>query len=87
MCQSLFFNKVAGLRLSPARVLFDSCSQLSYVRPELKRKLNLASIKQRDISVQTFGKIDSRDSLKQVELCVFTGILCSRDLERENQGL
>ena len=30
------------------------------------------SIKQRDISIQTFGKIDSRDTLEQVELCVIS---------------
>ena len=32
-------------QLSPARFFFDSCSQLSYVTHNLKRKLNLASIK------------------------------------------
>ena len=54
------------------RIYFDSCSQLSCVTPNLKRKLNLASIKQRDISIQTLGKIDSRDTLEQVKLCVIS---------------
>ena len=44
-----------------------------YVTANLKRKLKLGSIKQRDIanfSIQTFSKIDSRDTSEQVELCV-----------------
>ena len=46
-------------------------SQL-YVTTNLKRILNLASIKKRDISVQAFGKTDPRDTLDQVELCVIS---------------
>ena len=54
------------------RILFDSCSQLSYVTPHLKRKLSLESIKQRAISIQTLGKIDSRNTLELFELCVIS---------------
>ena len=64
-------NKTSS-QLSPARILFDSCSQLSYVAHHLKRKLNLASIKQRDILIQTFRKIVSRDTLEQVESCLIS---------------
>ena len=46
-------------------------SQL-YVTTNLKRILNIATIKQRDISVQAFGKTDPRDTLDQVELCVIS---------------
>ena len=43
--------------------------QLSFVLLHLKRKLSLASIKRRDISVQKFDKIDSGGTSEQVELC------------------
>ena len=55
-----------------ARVLFDSCSQLSYATPSLQRKLNLFSTKQKEISIQAFGKIDSRDTLDQVDLVILS---------------
>ena len=64
-------NKTSS-QLSHARTLFYSCSQVPHVTLDLKREFNLASMKQRNISIQTFGKIDSRDTLEQVELCVIS---------------
>ena len=64
-------NKTSS-QLSHARTLFYSSSQVPYVTLNLKREFNLASMKQRNISIQTFGKIDSRDTLEQVELCVIS---------------
>ena len=55
-----------------ARVLFDSCSQLSYATPSLQRKSNLVSAKQKEISIQAFGIIDSRDTLDQVDLVILS---------------
>ena len=43
-----------------------------YVTTHSKRKLNLASIKQRDILIQTFAKINLRDTLKPAKLCVIS---------------
>ena len=64
-------NKTSS-QLFHEKNLFDSCSQIYYVTPNLKRKLNVASIKQRNISIQTFGEIHSRDTLEQVELCAIS---------------
>ena len=48
-------NQLKGQMLH-ARVLFDSCSQLSYATPSLQRKLNLVSTKQKEISIQAFSE-------------------------------
>ena len=64
-------NQLTGQMLH-ARVLFDSFSQLSYATPSLQRKLNLVSTKQKEISIQAFGKIDSRDTLDQVDLVILS---------------
>ena len=64
-------NQLTGQMLH-ARVLFDSCSQLSYATPSLQRKLNLVSTKQKEISIQTFGKTDSRKTLDQVDLVILS---------------
>ena len=64
-------NKTTG-QIIQARVLFDSCSQLSYATPSLKRKLKLTSKKQRDISIQAFGKNDTRNTLEQIDLVILS---------------
>ena len=64
-------NQLTGQMLH-ARVLFYSCSQLSYATPSLQRKLNLVSTKQKEISIQAFGKIDSRGTLDQVDLVILS---------------
>ena len=64
-------NQLTEHMLHP-RVLFDSCSQLSYATPSLQRKLNLVSTKPKDISIQAFRKIDSRDTLNQVDLVILS---------------
>ena len=37
------------------RILFDSCSQLSYVSPSLRSKLKLPTIDSKEIKIRTFG--------------------------------
>ena len=57
-------NQLTGQMLH-ARVLFDSCSQLSYAT-------YLVSTKQKEISIQAFGKINSRDTLDHVDLVILS---------------
>ena len=45
---------------------------MSYATPSLQRKLNLVFTKQKEISIQAFGKIDSRDTLDKVDLVILS---------------
>ena len=57
------------------RLLFDNCSQLSYISPELCEKLNLQSIGTREIVIRTFGNQCSTETLNKVKLSVRIVIL------------
>ena len=54
--------------VNSARVLFDSCSQLSYITPQLRNRLKLKTVGTRKISIQTFGNKCSENVLEKVNL-------------------
>ncbi|XP_065679841.1 uncharacterized protein LOC136094152 [Hydra vulgaris] len=63
-------------RLHNCRILFDNCSQLSYISPDLKLKLECVGKK--NINIKTFGNNSSRDNLEKVELkikCLFGKVI------------
>ena len=51
-----------------ARVLFDSCSHLSYITPQLRNRLKLKTIGTRKISIQALGNNCSENILEKVNL-------------------
>ena len=51
-----------------ARVLFDSCSQLSYITPQLRGRLKLKTVGTPKISIQTFGNKCLENNLEKVNL-------------------
>ena len=53
-----------------ARVLFDSCSQLSCITPQLRNRLKLKTVGTRKISIQTFRINCSENILEKVNLCI-----------------
>ena len=58
------------LQIADARLLFDNCSQLTYISPELRDKLNLKVIGKRDICIRTFGQQSNSETLERVLLLV-----------------
>ena len=56
--------------VNSARVLFDSCSQLSYITPQLRNHLKLKTVSTRKISIQTFRNNCSENILEKVNLHV-----------------
>ena len=63
-------NEQLGLN---ARVIFDSCSQRSYITSQAREKLNLPTIGKETLLIKTFG--DNSASVKEcdvVQLCVRT---------------
>ena len=54
------------------RLLFDSGSQLSYVTPEVKKKLKLRTIGKRELTIKSFGGAKQGKVLDIVELFVET---------------
>ena len=54
--------------VNSARVLFDSCSQLSYITPQLRNRLKLKTVDTRKILIETFGKKCSENVLEKVNL-------------------
>lgn len=54
--------------LNSAWVLFESCSQLSYITPELHNPLILKTVGTRKISIQTFRNDCSENILQKVNL-------------------
>ena len=41
--------------LHNCRILFDNCSQLSYISPELHSKLKVKTLRTKEICIKTFG--------------------------------
>ena len=60
--------KVKNCENSLARVLFDSCSQLSYITPQLRGRLKLKTVGTPKISIQTFGNKCLENNLEKVNL-------------------
>ncbi|XP_065642952.1 uncharacterized protein LOC136074548 [Hydra vulgaris] len=54
----------------PTRILFDSCSQLSYISPALRTKLNLQTIVVKEIIINSFGNKSEKELLKRVRFSV-----------------
>ena len=55
--------------INSARVLFDSCSQLSYITRQLRNRLKLKTVSTRKISIQTFGNKCSENVLEKRRKC------------------
>ncbi|XP_065664568.1 uncharacterized protein LOC136086212 [Hydra vulgaris] len=49
-----------------SRILFDSCSQLSYISPALRTKLNLQTIDVKEIIINSFGNKNEKELLERV---------------------
>ena len=56
--------------VNSTRVLFDSCSQLFYITPQLCNRLKLKTVVTQKSSVQTFGNNCSENILEKVNLHV-----------------
>ena len=54
------------------RLLFDSCSQLSYVSPSLHKKVFLPTIGRKQISIKTFGNQTQTQTLDMVQFSIVT---------------
>ena len=54
------------------RVLFDSCSQMSYITPKLTTKLNQKPLVSHTVSIKTFGNNVSQEALNKVNVCFIT---------------
>ena len=52
------------------RILFDSGSQLSYISPQARKRLNLDVISQKPVSIKTFGNMQKQKVLDQVKFAV-----------------
>ena len=57
-------------RFNYCRLLFDSCSQLSYITPSLCKKLNLKTIDSKEINIKTFGNNNTNEILDRVKVYV-----------------
>ena len=75
--------------INSARVLFDSCSQFSYITPQLRNRLKLKTVGTPKISVQTFRNNCSENILEKVNLPILAldgseicqcQLLCKRNL-------
>ena len=61
-----------NVKISKVRVLFDSCSQMSYITPSLATKLNLKPVAAHTVSIKTFGNHVSQEVLNKVNVCFIT---------------
>ena len=66
------FNPENQKQTAHGRALFDSCSQLSYITPNLREKLKLKTVANKNISIQVFGNQGSSESLEQVRISIKT---------------
>ena len=57
-------------RFNYCLLLFDSCSQLSYITPSLCKKLNLKTIDSKEINIKTFGNNNTNQILDRVKVYV-----------------
>ncbi|XP_047133085.1 uncharacterized protein LOC101238207 [Hydra vulgaris] len=62
-------NKDKTLR---CRLLFDSCSQLSYISPSLRKKLFLPTLGRKQLNIKTFGNQSQTQTLEMVKLSILT---------------
>nr|XP_047129387.1 uncharacterized protein LOC124809364 [Hydra vulgaris] len=62
-------NKDKTLR---CRLLFDSCSQLSYISPSLRKKLFLPTLGRKQLNIKTFGNQSQTQNLEMVKLSILT---------------
>ena len=75
MTVQIFFFKLRKLKwktensyINAARVLFDSCSQFSYITSQLRNPLKFKTVGNRKISFQTFGNKCSENFLEKANL-------------------
>ena len=54
------------------RLIYDSCSQLSYISPSLSKKLFLPTIGRKQISIKTFGNQIKTQTLDMVQFSIVT---------------
>nr|XP_002167985.3 uncharacterized protein LOC100211061 [Hydra vulgaris] len=62
-------NKDKKLR---CRLLFDSCFQLSYISPSLRKKLFLPTLGRKQLNIKTFGNQSHTQTLEMVKLSILT---------------
>ncbi|XP_065654791.1 uncharacterized protein LOC136081405 [Hydra vulgaris] len=71
LLQTALVTIISGTtELRNCRILFDSCSQLSYVSPSIRERLHLETIDQKKISIKTFGNQCITENLEKVQFCV-----------------
>ena len=71
MLQTALVTITSGTtELRNCRILFDSCSQLSYVSPSIRERLHLETIDRKKISIKTFGNQCITENLEKVQFCV-----------------
>nr|XP_047132422.1 uncharacterized protein LOC124811159 [Hydra vulgaris] len=56
--------------LRNCRILFDNCSQLSYISPVIRKRLDLKTIDQKKIIIKTFGNKCMTETLDKVQFCI-----------------
>ena len=57
-------------RCENLRILFDSGSQLSYISPSARRKLQLETLDRKEIALKTFGNSKQHKIMDQVRFAV-----------------
>ena len=71
LLQTAQVTAISNDKLSyPTRILFDSCSQLSYISPALRAKLNLQTIDVKEIIINSFGNKSEKAVLERVRFSV-----------------
>ncbi|XP_057302743.1 uncharacterized protein LOC130636909 [Hydractinia symbiolongicarpus] len=63
-------NTTDPSKIENTRILFDNCSQLSYISPELCEKLQLKVVGKREICIRIFGKHSFKETLDRVQFSV-----------------
>nr|XP_047141290.1 uncharacterized protein LOC124816230 [Hydra vulgaris] len=70
LLQTVRVNVTANNINQPARILLNSCSQLSYILPSLRSKLNLKTLDSKRIVINTFGNQSETEVLERVQFTV-----------------
>ena len=65
-------SDINNQNLEHFRILFDSGSQLSYISPEVRKKLNLRTIGKRELTIKSFGGGRQTKELDVVEFIIKT---------------
>ncbi|XP_057299542.1 uncharacterized protein LOC130630166 [Hydractinia symbiolongicarpus] len=63
-------NTTDPSKIENTRILFDNCSHLSYISPELCEKLQLKVVGKREICIRIFGKPSFKETLHRVQFSV-----------------